>query len=196
MGSSLILYSEKKYVHHQYFVSTQWSGGIFISPTLAGSRSGGIIAATWAALMNHGVDGYINASKAIFDTVSYIVDAVKNVQGLNVMGYPKVCIVAFTSDIFNIYSFSDEMKARGWLLSAMQYPTCVHIYIVPMHTQEGIKERFVKDVAEVAQALVKNPPKELEGRAAMYGMAQKIPDSSLIEEIAENFIDVLYSTKQ
>ena len=33
-------------------------------------------------------------------------------------------------------------------------------------------------------------------QAAMYGMAQKIPDSSLIEEIAENFIDVLYSTKQ
>ena len=165
-GSSLILYSEKKYVHHQYFVSTQWSGGIFISPTLAGSRSGGIIAATWAALMNHGVDGYINASKAIFDTVAYIVDAVKNVQGLNVMGDPKVCIVAFTSDIFNIYSFSDEMKARGWLLSAMQYPTCVHIYIVPMHTQKGIKERFVKDVAEVAQALVKNPPKELEGRVS------------------------------
>ena len=153
-------------MHHQYFVSTQWSGGIFISPTLAGSRSGGIIAATWAALMNHGVDGYIKASKAIFDTVAYIVEAVKNVQGLNVMGDPKVCIVAFTSDIFNIYSFSDEMKARGWLLSAMQYPTCVHIYIVPMHTQEGIKERFVKDVAAVAQALVKNPPKELEGRVS------------------------------
>ena len=29
----------------------------------------------------------------------------------------------------------------------------------------------------------------------MYGMAQKIPDSSLIEEIAESFIDTLYSTK-
>lgn len=28
----------------------------------------------------------------------------------------------------------------------------------------------------------------------MYGMAQKIPDSSLIEEIAENFVDALYST--
>lgn len=29
----------------------------------------------------------------------------------------------------------------------------------------------------------------------MYGMAQKIPDSSLVEEIAENFIDALYTTK-
>ena len=29
----------------------------------------------------------------------------------------------------------------------------------------------------------------------MYGMAQSIPDSRLIEEIAENFVDVLYTTK-
>ena len=167
-GSSLILYSEKKYVHHQYFVSTKWSGGIFVSPTLAGSRSGGIIAATWAALMNHGEDNYIKQSKAIFDTVAYIVNAAKSIPGLDVMGDPKVCIVAFTSTIFNIYSFSDEMKARGWLLSAMQYPTCVHLYIVPMHTQAGIKERFVQDLASVAQALVKNPPKELEGRVSQW----------------------------
>ena len=167
-GSSLILYSEKKYVHQQYFVSTKWSGGIFVSPTLAGSRSGGIIAATWAALMNHGEDNYIKQSKAIFETVAYIVNAAKSIPGLDVMGDPKVCIVAFTSTIFNIYSFSDEMKARGWLLSAMQYPTCVHLYIVPMHTQAGIKERFVQDLASVAQALVKNPPKELEGRVSQW----------------------------
>ena len=32
-------------------------------------------------------------------------------------------------------------------------------------------------------------------QAAMYGMAQSIPDSRLIEEIAENFVDVLYTTK-
>ena len=73
--------------------------------------------------MNHGENNYIKQSKAIFETVSYIRKAAENIKGLNVMGDPKVCIVAFTSDIFNIYSFSDEMKAKGWLLSAMQYPT-------------------------------------------------------------------------
>ena len=35
-----------------------------------------------------------------------------------------------------------------------------------MHTQEGIKERFVQDLAAVAEKLVKNPPKELEGRVS------------------------------
>ena len=38
-GSSVILYSSKKFIHHQYFVATEWTGGLFVSPTLAGSRS-------------------------------------------------------------------------------------------------------------------------------------------------------------
>merc|ERR1719158_339811 len=42
-GSSVIIYRDPKYIHHQYFVSKDWSGGIFVSPTLAGSRSGGIV---------------------------------------------------------------------------------------------------------------------------------------------------------
>ena len=55
----MILYSEKKYIHCQYYISTNWSGGLFVSPTMAGSRSGGIIAATWSALLNYGVDGSV-----------------------------------------------------------------------------------------------------------------------------------------
>ncbi len=61
-------------MHHQYYVSTDWTGGIFISPTMAGSRSGGIIAATWASLVNHGIDGYTKATREIVDTLKFIVE--------------------------------------------------------------------------------------------------------------------------
>ena len=73
-GSSVILYSSNEYIHHQYYVATEWTGGIFVSPTLAGSRSGGIIAATWASLMHHGWDGYISMTRQVIsaaDTVRY-----------------------------------------------------------------------------------------------------------------------------
>lgn len=40
-GTSLIMYSEPKYRHQQFFVATEWPGGIYASPTLAGSRPGG-----------------------------------------------------------------------------------------------------------------------------------------------------------
>jgi sphinganine-1-phosphate aldolase len=118
----VIMYKDKKYIHCQYFVSIDWSGGIFVSPTMAGSRSGGIIAATWASLMNHGQDGYVKASQGIFDTLAFIVNGIRNIKGLTVMGDPKVCIVAFRSDNMNVYCLADEMKKKGWLLGAMQYP--------------------------------------------------------------------------
>lgn len=40
-GSSLILYSDTKYRSQQFFVATEWPGGLYASPTLAGSRPGG-----------------------------------------------------------------------------------------------------------------------------------------------------------
>ena len=135
---------------------------------MAGSRSGGIIAATWAALLNYGEEGYVESSQKIFDTLAYIVKSIRSIPGLEVMGDPKVCIVAFKSEKFNVYTLADEMKKRGWLLSSLQYPTCVHLYITPMHTQSGIKERFVNDLAEAAKELLNDPSKPLVGGVSVF----------------------------
>ena len=106
----MIMYSSNKFIHHQYFVSADWTGGIFISPTLAGSRSGGMIAATWAALMNHGYSGYVEATRNLINTADKVKEGVKMIPGLKLLGDPKLCIVAFASDEFHIYRLADEMK--------------------------------------------------------------------------------------
>lgn len=71
-GSSVILYSDKMYRHYQYFVAPDWQGGIYASPSVAGSRPGGIIAACWATMMHMGENGYINATKKIISTARRI----------------------------------------------------------------------------------------------------------------------------
>ena len=43
--------------YHQITCTTEWPGGIYASPTLAGSRPGANIAVTWAAMMSFGQDG-------------------------------------------------------------------------------------------------------------------------------------------
>lgn len=35
---------------------TEWSGGLYVSPTIAGSRPGGLIAGAWAAMMSLGLE--------------------------------------------------------------------------------------------------------------------------------------------
>lgn len=71
-GSSVILYSDKKYRHYQYFVAPDWQGGIYASPSMAGSRPGGIIAACWATMMHMGEKGYVEATKKVIDTARKI----------------------------------------------------------------------------------------------------------------------------
>lgn len=36
---------------------TEWSGGLYVSPTIAGSRPGSLIAGAWAAMMSLGQEG-------------------------------------------------------------------------------------------------------------------------------------------
>lgn len=68
----MILYRNKKYRHHQYAITTDWPGGIYGSPTINGSRAGGIIAACWATLMHYGYDHYVESTKRIIETAIYI----------------------------------------------------------------------------------------------------------------------------
>ena len=54
-----------------------------------------------------------------------------------------------------------------WILPYIYFlffPSSVHIYITPMHTQDGIKERFVNDLSCVTDELLRQPRAKMEGR--------------------------------
>jgi len=42
---------------------------------------------------------------------------------------------------------------------------------------------------------MKTPGKKAEGAGAIYGMAQAVPDRSIVDNIARCFIDTLYENK-
>ena len=63
-GSSVVSFRTKELRNAQYFYLTDWSGGKYTSPGMDGSRSGGIIAATWAAMVQIGHAGYLNYAQA------------------------------------------------------------------------------------------------------------------------------------
>ena len=57
-GSSTVLFRDKSLRNSQYFHVVGWSGGKYFSPGMEGSRSVGLLAATWAAMVQLGRDGY------------------------------------------------------------------------------------------------------------------------------------------
>lgn len=48
---------------------TEWSGGLYVSPTIAGSRPGGLIAGAWAAMMSLGLEGAYLLALFIANTI-------------------------------------------------------------------------------------------------------------------------------
>ncbi|KAF2351431.1 Pyridoxal phosphate-dependent decarboxylase [Trinorchestia longiramus] len=193
-GSSVIMYRSREYRHHQFFAQPDWPGGIYATPTIAGSRAGGIIAACWAALMYYGRDGYIKTTKAIVSTAKYIEEQCRLIPNLEIVGKAEVSVVALSSKCFNIYSLSDKMGERGWNLSALQFPSSIHIALTMAHTKPGIAEKFVKDLREIAEELSKLPRTDDEGSAALYCMAQSLPDRSIVGEITRCYLDISYDT--
>lgn len=194
-GSSVILYSDKKYRQYQYFVAPDWQGGIYASPSIAGSRPGGIIAACWATMMHMGESGYVDATKKIIDTARKIKKEVRKIKGVFVFGDPEVSVVAIGSDIFDIFRLSNALTSKGWNLNTLQYPSSIHICCTVLHTQPGIADSFVKDVRDAVAVIMKNPNEKTTGMGAIYGMAQSIPDRSMVTEISRGFLDCLYSTE-
>ncbi|KAM4591606.1 sphingosine-1-phosphate lyase 1 isoform 1-T1 [Odontesthes bonariensis] len=194
-GSSVILYSDKKYRQYQYFVAPDWQGGIYASPSVAGSRPGGIIAACWATMMHMGENRYVDATRKIISTACKIKTELRKVKGVFVFGDPEVSVVAIGSDVFDIFRLSNALTTKGWNLNTLQYPSSIHICCTLLHTQQGIAERFIRDIKEQVAIIMKNPKEKTTGMGAIYGMAQSIPDRSMVTEISRGFLDCLYSTE-
>eukprot|EP01129_Flabellula_baltica_P007698 TRINITY_DN3010_c0_g1_i4.p1 TRINITY_DN3010_c0_g1~~TRINITY_DN3010_c0_g1_i4.p1 ORF type:complete len:550 (-),score=124.54 TRINITY_DN3010_c0_g1_i4:1530-3179(-) len=189
-GSSVIMYSTTELRKYQFFKATSWPGGVYASPAVAGSRPGNIIAGCWASLMYHGKEGYIESCQKICRNRDIIKDAINEVPELELMGDPSLCVVAFTSDHFDIFKVTELMSRRGWSLNSLQFPVGVHICIT--YLVDG--EAFARDIKEVVAEIMKNPTKKSEGAAAMYGMVATLPDRSIIGEVASMYIETMYET--
>ncbi len=189
-GTSVVLYRTPELRRHQYFVSTDWPGGLYCSPSLAGSRPGGLIAACWAAMMAIGEEGYLESTRRVLNTAATVREGVARIPELDLMG-DGLWIVAFTSKQLDPYRVMDAMRARGWRLIGLQRPPGAHFCVTLRHTQPGVAERFVEDL-EGAVAHVKQNPGEKGGMAPVYGMASQIPFRGMVGDFLERYMDLLY----
>jgi glutamate/tyrosine decarboxylase-like PLP-dependent enzyme len=189
-GSSVLLYRTPELRHYQYFTTTDWPGGLYHSPTIAGSRPGALSAACWASLVSMGEKGYLEATKAIFETARFIIEESKKIEALRIIGNP-LWVIAYESPELNIYEVLDQMSNRGWNINGLQKPPAFHIAITLTHTRQGVKERFINDLKD-SVAYVKAHPGSKEGKAPIYGLAANIPFRGMVSDILKSYLDVIY----
>jgi len=192
-GTSVVVYRSIALRHFQYFTLTDWPGGLYCSPTFAGSRPGGLSAACWAALVSIGEDGYLEATRAIVETASAMRAAITaELPELRLIG-DSLFVVAFgaADDDLDIYRVNDAMTERGWALNGLHRPPALHVAVTQRQTQPGVVERLVADLRGAIDE-VRATPASGSGMAPIYGMANTVPDRTLVADGMNDFMDSWY----
>lgn len=173
---------------------TDWTGGLYISPSMAGSRSGALIATAWASLLHLGREGLLTAAERIMAAATdFKRQLQRKVPELRVLGSPHMSVVAFEAvrpKQLNVYCLNDLMTQRGWHLNALQRPAALHFCFTAQHT--SVVPSLIADLRACVDALVANPQGlGKEGSAPLYGLAGISPDRGLVGEFLVAFQDAM-----
>ncbi|GAB7350241.1 hypothetical protein MBLNU459_g0892t1 [Dothideomycetes sp. NU459] len=204
-GNSTVLYRTAELRKYQYFISPDWSGGVYASPNMAGSRPGALIAGCWASMVSVGESGYIDSCHKIVGAAKRIADGIRGHDALRedlvIIGKPLVSVVAFTSNTLDVYDIADGMSAKGWHLNALQNPPAIHVAVtLPIvaavddllrDLQAVVEDEREKERRRVIEGKGKKGAKKGDA-AALYGVAGSLPDKSIVVELAAGFLDCLY----
>ncbi|MDW8282007.1 MAG: aspartate aminotransferase family protein [Myxococcales bacterium] len=192
-GASVVLYRNRALRRYQFFVTSDWPGGLFGSPTLAGTRPGGAIAAAWAALMSTGRQGYLRRAEQIMRTSRAFLEGIAAIPGLRVLGQPDMSVFAFTSDEVDILAVADALAARGWHVDRQQHPSAIHLMITPAH--QGVEQAYLADLRAAVEEVRAHPERSGQGQAAAYGLMARLPDRGAVRELILQYLDDLYSLR-
>ncbi|WWC58330.1 uncharacterized protein I303_100870 [Kwoniella dejecticola CBS 10117] len=192
-GSSVIMYHSPKLRIYQYYVMIDWEGGVYASPSMAGSRPGSILAGAWAVLNHIGEDGYTQSCREIITASRTFIQGLKErfSEDLFVLGDPKACVVAFGSKTLNVYAIGDGMSKKGWHLSALGGGVSgLHMAFTRLSAQKV--DKLLDDLEIVIQEIKASPDTQKGDLVALYGLGQTSVGPHVIGKVAECFLDTLY----
>lgn len=192
-GASTILYRDMSYLKHQFFVSTEFPGGIYASPTMAGTRPGGAIAAAWASMRAMGEDGYMELAEEAMTAKRELKQKLEALPEIEIIGSEDATVIAFRSndeDAVDTYALADQMQQRGWAMDRQQKPACLHCTVNA--NNRPVIDDFVADLEESIARVKANPELSSEGEAAMYGMMAKIPFRGAVKMSVKKVMEEMY----
>ena len=195
-GASVILYRGMELMKHQFFISTEFPGGIFVSPTLLGTRSGGAISAAWSALQHLGVEGYLDIVSRLLDGADRLREFFSSVPELEQVGASQLNILAFRTidNQPDTFVLADFLEKKGWRIDRQQFPQCIHLTVLP--TNLPVIEDFISDIREALEFAKSHPEATAEGNAAMYGVMARLPFRGMIEQEVSQLFEDLYGQRE
>ena len=189
-GTSTLLVRNHRLLRYQFFSVADWAGGLYASPTVQGSRSGGLSAATWAAMVTMGEEGYMKAARLIMDTADKIRQGIATIPEIIIAG-KSTFLISMISDQVNMYHVNDYLITKGWRMNGCQNPPGFHFCVTLRNTLPYVAETFVRDLRD-GVAYAKNPPQPFPKSGALYGLAGSLDGQAFLQQGMLDFIEATY----
>lgn len=192
-GVSVVAFRDPLLRQATYMPSADGCEGLYVTPTIQGSRSGAVIAAAWATIVHLGDGGYRHAASSIADCHEKIQAAVRAMPRVELACESVGCVVPVVGkDGLNVYALASLLDERGWSVFTGQKPATLAIPVgeqTPSHVDE-----FLADLREAVNALIEDPSIKPAGNAAVYGAAAALP-SSVLEGVLRGYVDITLTVK-
>jgi sphinganine-1-phosphate aldolase len=191
-GASTLTYRSMDYLKYQFVVTTDYPGGIYISPTLLGTRPGGPVAAAWAGMRHLGENGYLAIAKNLMEGVQKLHAAFDQMPGIVVVGKPVMNLISFTTRDGNpdIFVVADQLEDKGWMVERQQFPDCIHLTVLP--TNVVVIDQYLADLKEAVAYAREHPEATAKGNAALYGLMARIPFRGMVEKSVKKIMEDMY----
>ena len=151
-GASTILHRSEAQWQHQVFQFDDWPAGGMTTPTLAGTRPGGAIAAAWAVMHYLGVEGYREKARLVCDTRARLMAGIRAMNGLCTYRDPQLGLFTYGAKDLDPFAIWGRMAKRGWFTGLTTEPRAIHLMLSPAHAD--VADEYLADlaasVAEVA----------------------------------------------
>ena len=164
-GASVVIHRDKTLRNYQGFVTDNWTGGLYGSSGVLGTKSGGPIAAAWAVMQHVGEDGYLHLTDIARRSTLRLRERLEVIPGVEVLGDTPTTLIAFRFGDIDTFAVADELAERGWYCDRQGPPESLHCTVHAGH--EHTVDAFAEAV-EASAAVVRSSP-DAEGRAGAYG---------------------------
>ncbi|MFO8192402.1 MAG: aspartate aminotransferase family protein [Bacillota bacterium] len=160
-NASVILYHNRDLRKYAWFVCTATTEYVVVNSTAQSSRTGGPIAAAWAMFRYLGEEGFCDIVRRSQEATRSILQGITEIEGIEVLGKPDMCMFTIVSEKINVFEIDDEMRLLGWqMIPQFAYggsPPNLHVSV----TQANVPhiDKFLADLRTVVENLLRHGSK-------------------------------------
>jgi glutamate/tyrosine decarboxylase-like PLP-dependent enzyme len=137
-----------------------------------------------------GEEGFLRLARRAGQATRRLIDGIRGIEGLYVLGRPDATVFAFGSQSVHIYELGARLKAQGWHVEAQHLPASLHMTVSPVHDQTV--DRFLHDLKRLMADLPPADGAAESEEAAIYGMIGTMADRRQAREFALDYLNDLY----